>query len=292
MEKVEIDLFFSSNNREALTFIKEFAEFAPQLQGYMDFHPRYVTWACPACATDFKREECFNDGAFCAPNHEKSQFNNVKGTSIILENLRETCLHRQLVAADKEGDWWAYMKKAHMECPNFISKQCSKLAMDMIGANFNAVEECVTDSFEGVRREGNNTIMYENAQKWVSLGTMYWPMITMNNITFRGDLTAEHILEDICASLVEKPQVCIDWYTENNIEYTSATTAKINVISAEMLIIIVVVLIAVNIILICAYRRCVRKEMEENMNFKVSSAVSSYISLAQQNNTSRSTEFE
>jgi hypothetical protein len=47
-----------------------------------------------------------------------------------------------------------------------------------------------------------------------------------------------------------------------------------------MLIIIVVVLIAVNIILICAYRRCVRKEMEENMNFKVSSAVSSYISLA------------
>jgi len=59
-----------------------------------------------------------------------------------------------------------------------------------------------------------------------------------------------------------------------------------------MLIIIVVVLIAVNIILICAYRRCVRKEMEENMNFKVSSAVSSYISLAQTNNSSRSTEFE
>jgi len=292
MEKVEIDLFFSSNNREALTFIKEFTEYAPQLEGYIDFHPRYVTWSCPACTADYKREECFSDGAFCAPNHEKSQFNNIKGTEIILENLRETCLHMILSEKGKEKNWWYYMKDAHMECPNFISKQCSRIGIEMIGQDFNEVEECVTQSFMGERRTGNNTIMYENSQKWVSLGTMYWPMITMNNMTFRGDLTAEHILEDICANLVEKPQVCLDWYAENNIEYTSATTAKINVISAEMLIIIVVVLVAVNIILICAYRRCVRKEMEENMNFKVSSAVSSYISLAQQNQTSRSTEFE
>jgi len=87
-------------------------------------------------------------------------------------------------------------------------------------------------------------------------------------------------LEDICANLVKKPQVCLDFYAENNIEYTSANTKKINVISAEMLIIIVTVLIAVNIILICAYRRCVKKEMEDNMGFKVSSAVSQYISLA------------
>jgi len=48
-----------------------------------------------------------------------------------------------------------------------------------------------------------------------------------------------------------------------------------------MLIIIVTVLVAVNVILILAYRRCVKKEMEDNMGFKVSSAVSQYISLAQ-----------
>lgn len=41
---------------------------------------------------------------------------------------------------------------------------------------------------------------------------MYWPMIVMNNMTFRGDITAENILEDICANLREKPQVCLDFY--------------------------------------------------------------------------------
>lgn len=92
-------------------------------------------------------------------------------------------------------------------------------------------------------------------------------MITMNNMTFRGDITAENILEDICANLKEKPQVCIDLYAELDIEFTP--DKKTNVISAEMLIIIVTVLVVVNVILILAYRRCVKKEMEENMGFKV-----------------------
>ena len=116
-------------------------------------------------------------------------------------------------------------------------------------------------------------------------------MITLNNMTFRGDIVAENILEDICANLKEKPQVCIDFYKTSNIAYTPAKSRS-NVISAEMLIIIVAVLIVVNVVLILAYRRCVKKEMEDNMGFKVSSAVSSYISLAQQNRTNTSTEID
>ena len=54
-------------------------------------------------------------------------------------------------------------------------------------------------------------------------------------------------------------------------------------VSAELLILIVCVLIGVNVLLIFAYRRCVKKEMEDTMGFKVSSAVSEYISVAQTN---------
>jgi hypothetical protein len=45
-------------------------------------------------------------------------------------------------------------------------------------------------------------------------------------------------------------------------------------VSAELLIVVVCVLVGVNIVLIVAYRRCVKKEMEDTMGFKVSSAVS------------------
>jgi len=77
MDKVDVDLWFSSNNQKALTFIKEFDEYAHQLQKYMTFHPRYVTWGCPSCTKDYKDEECFDDGKYCAPNHAKDAFNNV-----------------------------------------------------------------------------------------------------------------------------------------------------------------------------------------------------------------------
>ena len=54
-------------------------------------------------------------------------------------------------------------------------------------------------------------------------------------------------------------------------------------VSAELLILVVCVLVGVNVILILAYRRCVKKEMEDTMGFKVSSAVNQYISVAQSN---------
>lgn len=82
------------------------------------------------------------------------------------------------------------MKFAHMECYNFISEACSKNGIEFIGDSWLENERCVDGSFEGNRRTGNNTILYENSRKWVDLGTMYWPMISMNNVTFRGDITA------------------------------------------------------------------------------------------------------
>ena len=69
--KAEIEIWYSSNNQRSLDFIKEFDRYAHKLKGYVDITPRFVSWGCPACTTDFKREECFSDGKYCAPNHIK-----------------------------------------------------------------------------------------------------------------------------------------------------------------------------------------------------------------------------
>lgn len=83
--------------------------------------PRFVTWGCPVCTDDFKKEECYADGAYCAPNHVKDDFNRVKGRDIIAEDLRQTCLHTNLKAAGEEAKWWDYIKEVHSECFGFIS---------------------------------------------------------------------------------------------------------------------------------------------------------------------------
>ena len=84
----DIEIWYSSNNQRALDFIKEFDKYAHKLAGYVNIHPRFVTWGCPACTKDFKDEECFSDGKYCAPNHVKDDFNRIAGRDIILEDLR------------------------------------------------------------------------------------------------------------------------------------------------------------------------------------------------------------
>lgn len=109
---------------------------------------------------------------------------------------------------------------------------------------------------------------------------MYWPSVTINKMTFRGDITPENILEDICANLITKPEVCINFYRREHILYEDTSIMGPDSVSAEMLILVVAILIGVNVALILAYRRCVKREMEDTMGYRVSNAVSQYISVA------------
>jgi hypothetical protein len=52
------------------------------------------------------------------------------------------------------------------------------------------------------------------------------------------------------------------------------------------LIAVVVLLVVVNLILIILYRRCTNKEMKDDMQLQVNSAVSQYFALSTKNNTS------
>lgn len=140
---------------------------------------------------------------------------------------------------------------------------------------------CVNASFENnqISFKAQNSIMQTNAKQWTEYGTLYWPSITINKSTYRGDITPANILEAICASLWSKPKVCLDFYSEENIQIPM--TDHSSIVTGELLILIVATLLAVNIGLIFAYRRCAKREMEQDIGFQVSSAVSQYIALSQ-----------
>lgn len=87
-DKVHVELWYSSNNVLALDFLKEFDKYRHELKDRIEFEPRFVTWACDFCADDYKAEECFGNGKYCAPNHERSSYSNVYGRDIISEDLR------------------------------------------------------------------------------------------------------------------------------------------------------------------------------------------------------------
>lgn len=189
-----------------MDFIKEFDKYAHKLAGYVKIKPRFVTWGCPACTKEFKDEECFSDGKYCAPNHVKDDFNRIAGKDIIMEDLRQSCLHENLSKINKEPKWWDYMKEVHSECFGFISRACSRNAHQKLELDFTETERCVEESFlSSNHATSDNKVLQENSKQWQEYGTLYWPSVTINRMTFRGDITAENIVEDICANLSKKP---------------------------------------------------------------------------------------
>ena len=291
-EAADVEFWYSSNNALALDFLKEFDQYAHQLDGYINFTPRFVTWACPYCEETFIKEECLSGGLYCAPNHVRTEFMNVMGKNILLEDLRQTCLHESLTKKGELASWFDYIKEVHSECFDFISERCSQNAHNALGLDWTGTKKCVNTSFLGSDQlKDDNTIMQANADQWIQYGTLFWPAVTINKVTMRGDITPENVLEDICANLKVKPQVCIDFYKEENIQYIAPEIPE-SKLSVELLVAIVVLLIVVNVCLILAYRRCVKKEMERDMGFKVSSAVSEYISLTQNKNSTNNTSIE
>ena len=106
--------------------------------------------------------------------------------------------------------------------------------------------------------------MRSNAEQWAEYGTLYWPSITIDRLTFRGDLNPENILEAVCATLTVKPDVCIQFYQEEGIAFsiTDQYNRRLSPVTTELLVGVVIVLILVNLVLIYAYRRCAKKEME------------------------------
>ena len=145
--KVDVELWYSSNNQLALDFIKEFDRYAHKLGEYINITPRFVTWGCPVCTEDFRRDECFGKGEYCAPNHVKDDFNRVKGRDIIMEDLRQSCLHTNLLKQGKEARWWDCIKEVHSECFGFISESCSKRAHELRKFDWEETQKCVKESF-------------------------------------------------------------------------------------------------------------------------------------------------
>jgi hypothetical protein len=104
--KVRWQIWYTSVNDKALDFIKNFGENLASIESAVDFTPHYVTWSCTACDSDWKKKECVSNGRYCSMNHQGTYIN---GSNIIMEDLRQHCLHKLVKAEGKEHLWWDYM---------------------------------------------------------------------------------------------------------------------------------------------------------------------------------------
>ena len=105
-------------------------------------------------------------------------------------------------------------------------------------------------------------------KQWKEYGTGYWPSVVINERTYRGDLVPESVLNAICSAFNKEPSQCTAFKIEAGIN------TEPEGITGNVLIAVVVLLILVNVMMIFLYQKCTKKDMRDDMQLQVNSAVS------------------
>ena len=141
-----------------MDFIKDMEEYITPISHVVTIEPKFVTWACPNCESDFKRKNCLGDGKYCASHHSSKLA--LEGVEVLMEDIRQYCIF----ALSKQGafdikrqthNFWGipindqrvlffrYVAEAHELCRNRITEECSKLALKALELPYEPVKECV-----------------------------------------------------------------------------------------------------------------------------------------------------
>ena len=152
------------------------------------------------------------------------------------------------------------------------------------------VNKCLTESFEQSGPEADysmddNKHLRSMLFEWNNLGSHLYPSVVVNNITFRGQMNPYNVFEAICAGYKDTPNECTTFLLQeglapvlNQEDYEDSVRRE--GVRQTTFFGIIALLVLGNIILVLAYRKCLQKEIQDDMKIHVSSAVSQYVALS------------
>ncbi|CDW80556.1 vacuolar sorting receptor 3 [Stylonychia lemnae] len=275
--RVEYDLWFTSSNDRALDFITDFQQYDQKFGDKVLFTPHYVFWKCPYCEKKYLDNDCYANGKYCAVDPQV----NMTGREIIQEDLRQKCIYDKVYGSNKNRFmWWTYIKYVHYNCYSTINADCSKNAHQKLGLDFQETQKCVADSFSDSNWDlstTTNKVIDSEIDYWKQYGSGIFPSIVINNRTYRGQIESLAVFNAICAGFEIAPNYCQSTLGS----YTPDFLDKGDGIKGSVIVLIVLALIFINFVIVYCYRRHAKRELQQNMQVHIESAVSQYFALSQ-----------
>eukprot|EP01018_Ginkgo_biloba_P009083 Gb_38951 [translate_table: standard] len=230
-ERVEYELWTNSNDEcgarcdDQMDFVRNFKGHAQLLEkgGYTQFTPHYITWYCPEAFVLSKqcKSQCINHGRYCAPDPEQDFSEGYDGKDVVVENLRQLCVHRVANESNKPWVWWDYVTDFHLRCPmkeKKYNKDCAEDVIKSLGLSVDKVKKCMGDP----EADAENPVLKTEQDAQVGQGSRgdvtILPTLVINNVQYRGKLERSAILRAICAGFKETtdPPVCLSGDIETN----------------------------------------------------------------------------
>ena len=110
--------------------------------------PHYITWNCgEQCEKTPNNNPCYDNGKYCG--FDMKYTDDVKGTDVLDEDLRQKCLYNQTYDSNTDL-FWGYLEQINnlVECQRGATIDCSKKAASNVGVDWDKLEECASNTFD------------------------------------------------------------------------------------------------------------------------------------------------
>jgi hypothetical protein len=236
---------------------------------------------------------CIANGLYCAfPRYDLDISD---GREIIYENIRQKCIYfisngiyklKEFPQKINKDIYWNYMEKFYDKCIKGnisieFNEKCSSDTVKEIGLNEILLRHCVYNSYENPQNFSmfNNNLLLEeeniSKKKW---NIKMFPSFIVNNKIIKGDINANNLLEAICASMVNKDEIC---YTKGFFKKDNYNSFIINFF---VIFGIFIFFLAFNFLVYVICRRFINKKLNEKIqkveiHGKINQEMTKYFSL-------------
>ena len=274
-QNLEYAFWLSTSNRNSFKLVREFEPYYGRISDKSKFVPHYNIWVCEVCArnnfTLDTPDNCISGGRYCCIDPDGR--GPATGAQVVLEDLRQICIYRT-----HPDLWWKYMIKFDIECIEIqVVEDCSKKIMKEVDIDAEKVDNCFKDSFLT-----SNKINYETDDNWILMNEtklirqmciQFWPTVTVNNVSYKGNLEGKNVFEAVCSLYPEAdiPETCNEVLGIQSHEHSEGLNVSL------ILIMVISCLILFFLFLVFIYRRWVRSQLTNEMSSQVNQMVTQYI---------------
>ncbi|KAF8370100.1 hypothetical protein HHK36_031866 [Tetracentron sinense] len=230
-ERVEYEFWTNSNDEcgtrcnEQMKFVKHFKGHAQILEkgGYTQFTPHYITWYCPEAfiLSQQCKSQCINHGRYCAPDPEQRFDEGYEGKDVVIENLRQLCVHRVANESNRSWVWWDFVTDFHIRCSmkeKRYSKECAANVLKSLDLPIDKIKKCMGDTDADVENQVLKTEQDLQVGRGSRGDVTILPTLVINDVQYRGKLGRTAVLKAICAGFKETkdPPICLSGDLETN----------------------------------------------------------------------------
>ena len=282
--KVELDLFFRSDDKKVSNFFIEFSGYRRLLKDKLIIRPhykysKYVNEQTSNEISDISGIPCVKESHMCATSNSKYNIKNPR--TILLENIRQSCIFQEY----GKDLYWNYMMRFGEICldpknSNF-NEECANKTMIIHAFNNERIENCMKNMIERDGKIEEDFYIFQK-KKIYTVPDMY-----INGVPYRGSWYGKYVFNTICSGFLDD-NICAN----KNPSYFVYN----KYVNTRLIIILIFIIFCVLILSLLFYKKYIDSELESNYNAKIEeytmNSISQYKAFSSNASTSSKLEIE